>query len=190
MNKKILIGSLVAVFILIMVTFTSVVGYQSAKSNSKINSPLFGVRNKTGEISANYIGKEEETNLYFPKRNSETESFDKVINIIKRMDDKSFDRFVKIVIANINHNNKRNDVEVNDEKIAVMLFQLRDNSEVIKNNFMMIKDKEPAILTIQSMEPACWLLWIIIFFSLMIAEIVRSPFKIMCLVIPSLPTFN
>ncbi len=33
-------------------------------------------------------------------------------------------------------------------------------------------------------------LWIIIFFSLMIAEIVRSPFKIMCLVIPSLPTFN
>ena len=189
MNKKILIGSLVAVFILIMVTFTSVVGYQSAKSNSKINSPLFGVRNKTGEISANYIGKEEETNLYFPKRNSETESFDKVINIIKRMDDKSFDRFVKIVIANINQNNKINDVDVSDEEIAIILSQLRVDSEVVKKTYMLVKDNDLEIVTIQFELPSCWILWLFTFVGLIIAQSIMLPLRIICAVIPALPTF-
>ena len=43
-NKKILLGSIIAVAVLIGVSFTSVVGYSSVKSNSAINSPLFNVR--------------------------------------------------------------------------------------------------------------------------------------------------
>ena len=34
MNKKILLGSIIAVVILVLVSFTGVVGYQSAKSPS------------------------------------------------------------------------------------------------------------------------------------------------------------
>ena len=43
MNKKILIGSIIAVTILIGVSFTSVVGYRSVASDVKA-SPLFNIR--------------------------------------------------------------------------------------------------------------------------------------------------
>jgi len=189
MKKKILICSIIAVVILILVSFTSVVGYSRVKSDSNIDSPLFRVRNNAGGVTGNYIGKEKETNLYFPKRNSETESFDKVINIIKRMDDKSFDRFVKIVIANINQNNRINDVEVNDEEISEMLSQLRDNSEEIKNNLMMIKDKELEFVSIQPI-PFCILLWsFVIPLWFIIQLFFMIPLRIFCWIIPAFPTF-
>ena len=43
MNKKILIGSIIAVAILIGISFISVVGYNSVESNAKA-SPLFNIR--------------------------------------------------------------------------------------------------------------------------------------------------
>jgi hypothetical protein len=43
MNNKILTGSIIAVAILILVSFTSVVGYSSVESDGK-SSPLFNVR--------------------------------------------------------------------------------------------------------------------------------------------------
>jgi len=50
MKKKILIVSIIAVLILLLVSFTSVVGYQSVKSDSKITSPLFKVRNNPKDL--------------------------------------------------------------------------------------------------------------------------------------------
>ncbi len=45
MNKKILIGSIIAVAILVLVSFTGVVGYQTTKSSTIAKaSPLFAVR--------------------------------------------------------------------------------------------------------------------------------------------------
>jgi len=45
MNKKILIGSIIADVILVMVSFTGVVGYQTTKSSTIVKaSPLFTVR--------------------------------------------------------------------------------------------------------------------------------------------------
>jgi len=45
MNKKILIGSIIAVAILVLVSFTGVVGYQTTKSSTIARaSPLFAVR--------------------------------------------------------------------------------------------------------------------------------------------------
>ena len=45
MNKKILMGSIVSVAILILVSFTGVVGYQTTKSSTIARaSPLFTVR--------------------------------------------------------------------------------------------------------------------------------------------------
>ena len=47
MNKKILIGSIIAVVILVLVSFTGVVGYQTTKSSTISKaSPLFSVRSK------------------------------------------------------------------------------------------------------------------------------------------------
>ena len=42
MNNKILIGSIASVVILILVSFTSVVGYNSVESDVKV-SPLFNI---------------------------------------------------------------------------------------------------------------------------------------------------
>jgi len=199
MNKKILIGSLVAVVILILVSFTGVVGYQTTKSSTIAKaSPLFTVRSSRaidGEskgLSCDYVGKGKDNFLSIPRRDSKQLLLDKLINRISKMDDKSFDRFVKIVIANINQNNKINDVEVNDEEIAVMLSQLRDNSEVIKNNFMMINDKEPAFVSIQPI-PFCILLWIFVIPMAIIVQLFfMIPLRVLCLFIPipGFPTFN
>jgi len=74
MNKKILIGSIIAVAILILVSFTSVVGYRRVESNVK-DSPLFNIRSsravdKEGkDFTTDYVGKGEEINIPVPKRN-------------------------------------------------------------------------------------------------------------------------
>ena len=75
MKKKILIGSIMAIAILIGISFTSAVGYKSVESNVN-NSPLFNIRinrakgEETKDISFNYITKE--ITLPFPKRNNKT----------------------------------------------------------------------------------------------------------------------
>ena len=199
MKRKILIGSIIAVVILILVSFTGVVGYQTTKSSTIAKtSPLFTVRSsraideESKGLSCDYVGKGREIVLSFPKRDSKQLLLDKLINRISKMDDKSFNRFVKIVIANINQNNKINDVEVSNEEIAVMLSQLRDNSEVIKNNFMMINDKEPAFVSIQPIL-SCILLWIFVIPMAIIVQLFFIiPLRVLCLFIPipGFPTFN
>ena len=199
MNKKILIGSIIAVAILVLVSFTGVVGYQTTKSSTIARaSPLFTVRSsraideESKGLNCDYVGKGEEHNIFLSPRISKVELLDKLANIISKMDDKSFDRFAKIVITNINQNNKINDVEVSNEEIAVMLSQLRDNPEVIKNNLMMIDDKEPAFVSIQPI-PFCILLWIFVIPMAIIVQLFfMIPLRILCLFIPipRLPTFN
>ncbi len=199
MRKDILIGSIIAVVILVLVSFTGVVGYQTTKSSTIAKaSPLFSIRSKRAideeskDLTCDYVGKGNGIDILLPIKNSKAESLDRFLNIIRTMDDKSFDRFVKIVIANINQNNKINDVEVNDKEIAVMLSQLRDNSEVIKNNFMMIDDKEPTFVSIQPI-PFCILLWIFVIPMAIIVQLFfMIPLRVLCLFIPipGLPTFN
>ena len=51
MNKKIMVFSILAVFILVAISFTSVVGFNNEKTNDKKESPLYKIR--TGK----FIGK-------------------------------------------------------------------------------------------------------------------------------------
>ena len=78
MNKRILIGSIIAVAILVLVSFTGVVGYQTTKSSSIARaSPLFSVRSsraideESKDIVCDYVGKEEELVLSIPKRDNQ-----------------------------------------------------------------------------------------------------------------------
>ncbi len=72
MNNKILIGSIIAVAILIGVSFTSVVGYNSIESDKKL-SPLFNIRTSRAvdkdskDLSCEYVGKGEDTNNLFTR---------------------------------------------------------------------------------------------------------------------------
>lgn len=70
MNKKILIGSIGAVVIIVLAGFTSVVGVKSARQNNEKISPLFNLRaekaikNENRDItSTEYIGGEKNTLL-------------------------------------------------------------------------------------------------------------------------------
>ena len=108
MNKKILIGSIIAVVILVLVSFTGVVGYQTTKSSTIARaSPLFSVRSsraidgKSKEFTCDYIGKGETTLLAIPKKHQYDMLISKFNHRFKNMDDEEFDRFIINYITNI-----------------------------------------------------------------------------------------
>jgi hypothetical protein len=75
MNKKILMGSILAVAILILVSFAGVVGYQTTNQLTIAKtSPLFTVRSSRAidedskNLSCDYVGKGEECTIYLGKR--------------------------------------------------------------------------------------------------------------------------
>ncbi len=136
MNNKILIGSIIAVAILVLMSFTGVVGYQTTKSSTISRaSPLFTVRSsraideESKDFTCDYVGREEENILSFPKRDSRTVALQQVIEIISKMDDVTFNRFLDLIIK---HLHKRDDFqEYTKEEIILSLNQLRNNPSEI-----------------------------------------------------------
>ncbi len=99
MNSKILLGSIISVVILILVSFTSVVGYGSVESNVK-ESPLFNIRSnraidkESKDLSCDYLGKGVVTNINIPSRDNGTILTQKVFELISKMDDREFNEFI------------------------------------------------------------------------------------------------
>jgi len=121
MNKKILIGSLVVVAILVLVSFTGVVGYQTTKSSTIARaSPLFAVRSsraidvESKDIDCDYIGKGRESVIRFPIRDSKAALIHKVIDRISRMDKKEYDRFIVLVINRLKNDNSFQKENIDD----------------------------------------------------------------------------
>ena len=146
MNKKILIGSIIAVVILVLVSFTGVVGYQTTKSSTIARaSPLFSVRSKRAideesrDLTCDYIGKGEESVLSIPKRNGRIEMVQKVIDIISKMDDNNFKRFTDSIINRLHQNNRIDDNDISS--LIVALQQLKNNPETITKELIDITDK-------------------------------------------------
>ncbi|EMR75384.1 hypothetical protein MBGDF03_00798 [Thermoplasmatales archaeon SCGC AB-540-F20] len=102
MNNKILISSIIAVAILVLVSFTGVVGYQTTKSSTIARaSPLFTVRSsraideESKDIACDYVGKGEESVLSIPKRDEKKVLLQKFINRIRKMNDEELDNLIK-----------------------------------------------------------------------------------------------
>ena len=105
MKNKILIGSIISVVILVLVSFTGVVGYQTTKpSTISRASPLFSIRSKRAidrdrkDLICDYVGKGEESVLSVPKRNDRVELLQQVIDSINKMDDKTLGLVVFILV--------------------------------------------------------------------------------------------
>ena len=134
MNKKILIGSIITVAILISVSFTSVIGYRYVESNLK-PSPLFAVRSSRAidgdskDFTCDYVGKGEETTIHFPASNSRNTQLQKVIEVIDGIDKETFNKFVNFLI---NRQGKRVKEE-NIPEIVKALNWLNINPDKIKN---------------------------------------------------------
>jgi hypothetical protein len=123
MKKKILIGSIIALCILIGISFTSVVGYRSIASDVK-ESPLFTIRSsraidgESEDLSGKFVGKGEDINLLIPNRYDEKEKIRKIIEIIQKMDDEYFNKLM----------------DLNDNKLTTLVYRLMDDSNIIIRN--------------------------------------------------------
>ena len=89
MNRKIIIGCIGSVIFLILVSYTSVVGSQTAQSSNKFmhSSPLFitqtirSINKKAPEIKSNYLGKGNQLNLFPLKKSLNEDMFNKAMKI-------------------------------------------------------------------------------------------------------------
>ena len=164
MNKKILIGSIIAVAVLVGVSFTSVVGYNTVKSTSGEASPLFNVRAKRAinqeddGLTCYYVGKDQGDLLFIPSRIIKNVLLFIAIDIFCEMDDVTFNKLIELFKSRQNHNHK-------NDNILIVLNHLRNNLEKIRllNNY---KDKNmDDILSIDSsctkVTPFPILYWIV-----------------------------
>jgi len=121
MNKKILIGSIIAVAILVLVSFTGVVGYQTTKSSTIARaSPLFTVRSsraideESKEITCDYVGKGEEITIPLPVRNNREVLLEKIKDKISKMDGEEFNRFKNLIIDELHKSNVFKGIDINN----------------------------------------------------------------------------
>ena len=128
MNKKILIGSIIAVAILVLVSFTGVVGHQKTTSSTIAKvSPLFTIRTNraigVGSKNLNCNYPSNRIMLPFPNRDNKDKLTREVIDSIRKMDDKTYERFIASVIDFAQKDIRFNDV--NSDKIKEALYLLR-----------------------------------------------------------------
>jgi len=134
MNKNILIGSVIVVAILVGVSLTSVVGYQSVEYSLK-ESPLFNVRSGraiekgSNEVTCDYVGKGIETNLNVPELNNRIDKIDALITAIKMMDDKSLKIFANYIALQLKQSHEFQ--AYTSEDIFQTLMQLKENPDII-----------------------------------------------------------
>ncbi len=134
MNKKILIGSIIAVVILVLMSFTGVVGYQTTKSStiSRV-SPLFSIRSKRAigqeqkDITTDYLGYGEATNIQFSSRIERAEKVQKAVNIISKMNDRAFSKMVARIILQLRNQEQMTDIETSDALQALQYIRKNPN---------------------------------------------------------------
>jgi hypothetical protein len=136
MNKYPLIGgSICAVVLLVLASLTNVVGFNSMKSTSVTDSPLFSVRTQRATnqqqniITSQYLGEGKENLLQFPSRDNKTEQMNRAIEYISKMDDKTFAWFTELCIQKVRQENNLKDISPNE--IIQILQLLKINPEII-----------------------------------------------------------
>ncbi len=126
MKKKILVlgVSILTVVLLVLGSLSNVVGFQSVKSTVN-DSPLFQTRTQRANnqqqnsFTSQYLGMGRGNQLQFPLRDDKIELLNKVIDIISKMDDKTFEWFIESCIQKVRQDNIFS--ETNSEIIQALL---------------------------------------------------------------------
>jgi hypothetical protein len=166
MNQKLLLSAacIGAAILVVLASFTTVVGVQSAKSDF-VDSPLFGVRSRRAidsenqDIVCEYVGKGKEIVIPLPKRDNETVLIQRAIDILRGMDDREFDKFVGFFISKMKEKNVVKKYQI--PEIRQALFQLRNNPKILKN---LRGDRYDAYYGCPTLGIFCWILLFIIWF--------------------------
>jgi len=97
-KKLLLIGSILAVAILITVSFTSAVGFQSNSITKAKESPLFTVRTKNAinekqdALTCEYVRKDKGFTIPLPTLDNRNALLQKLINRIRNLDRESLNK--------------------------------------------------------------------------------------------------
>jgi len=167
-KKPLIMVSFCAVVLLVLGSLSNVVGYQSVKSTTVSDSPLFQTRTQRAtnqqqnSITSQYLGMSKESFLQFPFRDDKTEQLKKVIDIISKMDEKTFERFTELCIRRARQDNNLREINSNDIIRALILLRTEPrmvmNSIVIRNN--QDKTASPSN-TLCHPIPGCIFIWVI-----------------------------
>ncbi len=162
MKKNILIGgSFVAVILIVLASFTSVVGYSSLDKNSNyINSPLFTIRtqkaidNNRAQITSQYIGKDRELFISIPLRDVDSFFSFRVINRISKFNDDQINRLKQIIINKLHSDERFEDIDNN--QIYESLQYIRNHPNEVKQ--YIVKSDSDSSITINNWIPGCFCL--------------------------------
>ncbi|UCF12085.1 MAG: hypothetical protein JSW06_08590 [Thermoplasmatales archaeon] len=135
--------------------------YQITKPSTMSRaSPLFSIRSKrtidrdSKDLICDYVGKGEESVLSVPKRNDRAELLQKVIDSIKKMDDKTFNKFISLILSRIKQKS------IDDEEIVIVLNQVKNNQEINETAVPLPSWNNPC--TIGAWFTGCWIINIFI----------------------------
>lgn len=137
MNKNLLIcGSAIAVVILVLASFSPVVGSNTVKSSLK-DSPLFNIRTSRAidqdieGLTCRYVGKGKFYSFLLPKRNNQIEKLSKAIDVMSKIDYNSFNNFVAQVMHHLQYQNEF--IEIETSEIVQTFHYIRANPDAIKH---------------------------------------------------------
>jgi len=140
-DKRHLIGVCICVVVLLILgSLSNVVGYQSMESTTVNDSPLFTTRTHKAtnqhqnSITSQYLGVGKENLIQFPIRDNKTVQLKKVAEFIRKMDDKTFERFIVLCIQRARQDSTLSDINSNEIIRAFKL--LRTKPEMILNSFI------------------------------------------------------
>jgi len=181
MKKKILTECILTSSILIIVSFSNVVGYQSIEStNDEYVSPLFNLRlgktidKEDMEFSCNYVGKNKRDNLHVSKVKLIGNSLENLINFIKKMDEDSIRRFVTYIAFKLGQNDNYYKFDV--EEIYLIFKHIKDNQfssmPYLPHNKLIDITSDDCSLTMDG-RPLYCLLYILLLFWFLWIQIVE-----------------
>ena len=136
MNKKLVLGSSIVVVILVMMSVTGVIGYQTTSTTMTKASPLFNVRSKraideeSNDLTCDYVGKGDNINLLFPNRNVNNRFISNLIDIINKLNQESKKRITDSVIEQLL---LENIILYNNNEIENTVHEFFKNPEIFMN---------------------------------------------------------
>ena len=136
MKKKIVIGSIGVVIIIILVSFTTVVGFQNTDLSKVGFSPLFRIRTKNSIdddiqeiIESNYLGKNSNNIIPFSIDTSKNRMIQTMITRIKKMDTTEFSALKQTLLQKCREDSK---LHYQLDFIEHELEKIRNNPELLK----------------------------------------------------------
>lgn len=138
MNKKILLGCIGAIVIIMLASFSSVIGEQTRNSSEMKNSPLFHIRTLRNTdnsnrvaITTDYIGKGKSITLPLSTHSKAQLFFRKAIESINKIDEASFNNFLKTAVNKLRESEMVNKEDI--PKLEELFHFLRKNPDEVKN---------------------------------------------------------